>query len=233
MQEEEAQGVLASGHAALTQLGLASTTKLMTGFAGNRILARSEEGGADLLALGSSGRGLLNGAKLGSVGRKALTSAKCSVLIAKNAPSQGRPLTAVIATDHSQYANRCLEKLMSWNPKGIGRAVVTTVYPEQLLKSMTSLMNHFKADVSSWVKGELERNNAEFIRKFATVVPNCTGRVESGDVGDTLERVMKEEGADLLILGSQGHGFLERMFVGSISLDQAMSRSYSTLVVRA
>lgn len=233
LQEDDAKAVLSASHKAVQEAGLPCTSKLLTGFAANALLAHAEKEKVDVLALGSTGRGALQSALLGGVGRKALTSAKCSVLIAKKAPPAGRPLTAVFATDHSEYANRCLETFVSWQPKGIGRVVVTTVYPEQLVRSLSSLLTHFKADVSAWVKGELERNNDAALQKLAKVVPHGAGRVESGDVGDTLARVMQEEEADLLILGAQGHGFMERLFVGSISLDQAMGRPYSTLVVRA
>jgi hypothetical protein len=39
--------------------------------------------------------------------------------------------------------------------------------------------------------------------------------------------------ADLLILGAKGHGFLERITMGSVSLRQAIAGMYSTLILRA
>ena len=41
------------------------------------------------------------------------------------------------------------------------------------------------------------------------------------------------QNADLLVLGAQGHGFLERLTTGSVSLDQAVARPYSVIVMRA
>jgi nucleotide-binding universal stress UspA family protein len=233
MQEDEAQALLAQGEAELKQRGLACRTKLLVGLSANRIIAHAQESGGDLLALGSTGKGPIESVIVGSVGRKALISAQCSVLIAKKSVVADRPLTVVFATDHSAYANRCMEKLLSWRPKGIGRSVITTVYPEQLLKAMSTVMENFKADVSTWVRAELERNNAQLIQKLAPLGGEFKSRVESGRVGDTLERVMKEEQADLLVLGAQGHGFIERLTIGGVSLDQALRRPYSVLVLRA
>lgn len=233
MQEDEAKSILVAGQKDLKQIGLESTTKLLTGFSANRIVAHAEQTGADLLAIGSTGKGPVQAALVGSVCRKALVSAPCSILVAKKPVEPGRPLTVVFATDHSAYANRCLEKFVAWRPQGIGRVVVTTVYQEQLVKAMSSVIDHFKADVASWVRGELERSNAQLIQKLSSVIANCKSRVESGAVGDALEKVMKEEAADLLVVGAQGHGFLERVMIGSISLDQAIRRPYSTLVIRA
>jgi nucleotide-binding universal stress UspA family protein len=44
---------------------------------------------------------------------------------------------------------------------------------------------------------------------------------------------MQETHSELLVLGSQGHGFMERIALGSTSLEQAIKQPYSVLVVRA
>lgn len=232
MQEDEAKALLEQGQTELKRRGLACTVKLLTGFSANRLVDYAEESKADLLALGSSGKGRLESAITGSVGRKALIAAKCSVLISKKELPQSRPIKVVIATDHSKYANDCLQRFISWRPQGISEAVVVTVFPEQLLKAVASVMEHFKADVASWVKDELGRANNELIKKFAPLKTTFRSRVEPGPVGDILEKVMIEENADLLVLGAQGHGFVERLTVGSVSLDQATRRPYSVLVLR-
>ncbi|MCB1005297.1 MAG: universal stress protein [Acidimicrobiales bacterium] len=41
--------------------------------------------------------------------------------------------------------------------------------------------------------------------------------VESGDIGPTLCAVAAEQGADLLVVGSRGHGALRRALLGSVS----------------
>ena len=44
---------------------------------------------------------------------------------------------------------------------------------------------------------------------------------------------MAEEQADLLILGSHGHGALERLALGSVSFHQVVATPHNVLVVRA
>ncbi len=233
MVESEAKDLLNKVQRDLDHRGHPSTTKLLKGFSANAIIEHAENSGADLLALGSTGRGPIEGAILGSVGRKALTNAKCSVLIAKKEFKPGQKLKVVLATDHSDYANRCIQKLMAWHPRGISQVVVTTIYPAQFVKAMSSVMDNFKADLSGWVRKELDANNKAVIDQFATISIPGKSRVESGPVGDTLERVMAEEQADLLIVGAQGRGFMERLTIGSVSLDQAIRRPYSLLVIRS
>lgn len=196
-------------------------------------MAHAAEAKSDLLALGSSGKGPMEGALLGSVGRKALVSAGCSVLIARSCRPRKDGLTVVFATDHSAYAKRCLDTFVSRRPQGVARAVVTTVYPDQLIGAMSAVMSNFKADITSWVRGGLEKENAAAVSSLARLGIPCTSRVEAGSVGDTLERVMKEEQADVLVLGAQRRGFVDRVLIGSVSLDQALRRPYSVLVVRS
>jgi nucleotide-binding universal stress UspA family protein len=233
MQEEEADRLLSGGSSELAQQGLECKTTRLAGFSGNRIVKHASETKTDLLALGSSGKGAIESALLGSVGRKALLSAECSVLIAKDYQRKKQGLTIVVATDHSPYAKRCLEKFVSWRPQGVTRSVVVTVYPAQLVHAMTSVVSPLKGDVSSWVRSLLEKENEVAVSQLASLGGPCTSRVETGSVGDTLERVMKEEQADVLVLGAQGHGFIDRLLLGSVSLEQSLRRPYSTLVVRA
>lgn len=232
MQEDEANKLLSDGSAAVERLGLPTRRTLLTGFSANKIVAHVAGGKADLLALSCSEKSSLERALLGSVSRKALIGAECSVLIAKNYQRKEHGLTVVLATDHSLHAKRSIAKFLSWRPKGIARAVVLTVYPEQALSAMNAVMSNFKADVASWARKELAKENADVAKELATHGITCTSRVESGAVSETLARVMTEEKADLLVLGAQGRGFVDRVFLGSIALDQALGRPYSVLVVR-
>lgn len=237
MQEERGAKVLAETLAATKGRGFDSTTsEIKFGLIGNALIEPSKEsdaaGGQELLALGSSGKKPLEGVLVGSVSRKAVIGSPRSVLVAKEKLDPKRPINVVFATDHSPYAAKCLKTFAGWKPQGIGRLVLLTVFPEELVKAMTSVMDHFKGDVAGWLRRELEEANQKALEPFTTLGKERVSRVESGRVGDTIARVMREEKADLLVLGAQGHGFLDRLTVGSVSLDQVVSRPYSVLVVR-
>ena len=53
-----------------------------------------------------------------------------------------------------------------------------------------------------------------------------------GPVETAIETVMREEKADLLIVGAQGHGFLHRITAGSISFHFALRSPFHTLILR-
>lgn len=207
-------------------------THLALGFISNQLIDHTRQSGSDLLALGTSGKRPLEGVLIGSVSRKAILGCQKSVIVAKGAIPRGRPLTVVLATDHSPYADACLTQFAGWAPQGVGKIVIVTVFPEQLLKALSGIIDHFKADIASWVRDELHQANGKCLEPFKGLGCAATSRVESGPVGDTLARMMEEEQGDLLVLGAQGHGFLDRLTMGSISLDQVVSKPYSVLVLR-
>lgn len=245
IQEEKGAQILADTMALARGRGFAScSSRVELGLISNTLIARgagddpsAEEGVTcsldhDLLALGSSGKHPLEGVLIGSVSRKAVVGSRKSVLVAKQNLNPKRPMTVVFATDHSPYAAKCLTTFANWQPQGIGRLVLLTVFPEELVKAMTSVMDNFKADVAGWLRSELEEANQKELLLLENLVKDRVSRVESGRVNETIARIMGEEKADLLLLGAQGHGFLARLTVGSISLDQVVSRPYSVLVVR-
>ncbi len=234
MQEDNANELLAGTWKELQGRDFVEvTSNVLMGYLSNKLLDYCAQTSADVLAVASSDKGPVEGILIGSVTRKAVIAAPCSVLVSKRRVEPRRPLKVVLATDHSPYANKCIDTFVRWAPRGIGRVTVATVFPEQLVKAMTSVVENFKADVSDWVRAELERTNLEVIERLSGLGAECKSRVESGFVVETLERVMKEEDADLMVLGAQGHGFVERMTLGSVSLDQAVKKPYSVLIVRA
>lgn len=253
MQRTQAQQLLAAAQAQAKERGLPAKSHILVGFSSNKLQTFIEETKADLLAVGSSDKSAMQRVFLGSVARKAVIHAGCSVLIARasaasssgvssssvasshvNNRSTKRPLTAVLATDHSDYANRCFALLPRFLPRGIGRLIVTTIYPAQLVEAMRAIIPHFKANTEEWVQSELERSNQKLIATLDPLGCRCESRVIASEgVNDSIEKVVTEERADLLIVGAQGHSFVQRAMIGSVSLHQAMHQSKSVLVLRA
>jgi len=229
MQEEEGEKTLLNAKNDFEQRGLDVQTSLLSGFAANSLIEHAEKTGARLLALGSSGKGPLEGIIVGSTGRKTVIHSPCSVLIAKTPISHGGRLKVVLATDLSEYAGRCIEAFLSYEMKGIAEIVLTTVVPNQARFSS----DEAQKESGRWLRTELTSCLKEVGTNLEATKATVRPRIESGPVGDALERVMIEEKADLLIVGAQGHGFLHRLSIGSVSLEQAVRKPYSVLVIRA
>jgi nucleotide-binding universal stress UspA family protein len=188
---------------------------------------------ARLIAVGSSGKSPLRSFFMGSVGRGILIGAYQSILIARGGSAERGPVRAVLATDHSPYANRCIEALLRLAPRGISHLTVVTVFPKDKMEALLPFLPDFVLDPAEWVEQGLERRNREVIEKLKPLGCDAASRVEDGEVHDSLRKVMKDARADLLIPGAQGHGFVERVTLGSVSFHEAMSEPHSVLVLRA
>jgi hypothetical protein len=180
-------------------------------------------------------RSLWSPSFVGSVSRSLAISCDASVLIAKGKIPEGRKLKAVLATDHSDYSTRWIDRFLQMKPAGIGEIQVVTAYDiddheaEILHRNLPSLGGL----VDTWIEDRLCDRNCELIDKLTEAGYRAKCRVVKGDANDVIRRTMQDAQADLLIVGAQGHGFLERVLIGSVSLHQAVYEPYPGLIVRA
>lgn len=232
-QEVEARNILLRGAADFARVQITVKSKIITGFsAAKHIMAYADQSEADLIAIGSQAKGRVEGLMVGSVGRKLAIGARQSVLVAKGGSSLDGPITAVFATDHSEYANRYLEALLKFAPSGIQRLIVLTAFPKNLIGAMRGVMENFSIDVSTWVEEKLYEHNKSAIEKLRPLGWQFESRVMNAPVNDAIKQAMQEFNAQLLIVGAHGHGFFERMMLGSIALHQVVAEPHSVLILR-
>lgn len=207
------------------------TTSIRRGHVVNEILEEARQEKVDLIAVGS-GTTAMEAMLLGSVSRKLLTACPTSLLIAKDRPLGPGPLRAVLATDHSPYARRCIDALANLMPRGFGELTVLTAYPKQLVKVMQTVIEHFRADVDSWVEKNLAQENQRTADQLKSLHCAIKMRVLSGAADEAIQTAAIEADADLIILGAQGHGFIDRLLTGSISHRIAMTSDRHVLILR-
>lgn len=173
--------------------------------------------GADLVVAGSGQRGKWGSLFFGSV-TKALTSeARQSVLIGKQDVDPAAPITAVIATDHSAYADDCMERLLAWAPRGIARATVVTA------------VTHVEASDPDMLCAK----SMALSERLQAIGIDCDSVVEPGTPPELIDQMMQERGANLLIMGARGHGFWQRVWLGSVAHHQVVATPHNVLVLRA
>ena len=210
------------------------------------ILAHADATGADLIAINAprDNRGL-RPMLSGGVARALLLSARQSILVARPPCStQSRRLgmitrgvRAVLATDHSPYMNRCLERLLEFAPLGISQLTVLTAFPGGELSALRSYLPKIDVDPGDAVRERLEACNAAVLDRVSGLLrrtgATSASRVIDAPVDEAIAETMGDTGADLLILGAQGHSFWERLTLGSVSFQQVMTADYPVLVLRA
>lgn len=232
MLEESAKTLLKKATEACQKAGLANPRgEILHGFAANELLDYAQKNHPDLLAVGSEGWGNIGGLIAGSVGRKLTVSAKQSIFIYRK-PMNATGLRAVFATDHSEYAQQCLQRLVKFAPRQLKHVTVMTAYPKPMHTALSSITAPYKVDVSTWFEKQMAERNEQSAKALRTLGIQTDSRVISATPHEAIDQVMQESRADVLILGAQGHGFMERLTLGSISFHEAVSGKHNMLIVR-
>lgn len=236
LQERQAFGqrTLEEAQQALSALGVPSEVRLEQGSPSVCVLRVADEIEADLIVVGCSNKGRWGSLFFGSVSQAVVSGARRHLAVVKKAVPEDRPLTAVFATDHSEYADRCLEALLALRPKGIGRVHVLTANEidagtaAMLVRGLPELAD----DAEGWISEKLLARNQGLADRFTAQGIEASPMVIQGHPNDAIRQAMQETGADLLILGAQGRNFIERLTMGSVSYYQAVSEKHSVLILR-
>jgi nucleotide-binding universal stress UspA family protein len=213
--------------------GLQAKSKLVVGTPASVLIEEADALGADLIAVGAESKRTFAALYTGSVSRGVVLGAQQSVLIAKGPLKHTGPLTLLLATDHSEYCNRCIDRFLRLAPEGIAHVIVlaaTTLGEgeERLVSAGVP-----GGQIQSWIEEKFASMNEEVVAKLEKAGYSAESVVVRGHPNAVLSKAMKDFSADLLVLGAQGHGFLERLMVGSISLHQVVAEPHPVLLIRA
>lgn len=217
----------------LRQHGIKAEMQVLNGSPGELLLEISRSRQADLILMHMPQKGTVGGLFGARVARKLLMEADTSLLIHRSLvmaqPIRGQ---VVFATDHSPYAERCLQRLVEMKPQGLQRITVMTAYQRDLLSSLKPFVSQLRVDPGRWVEDKLHEENSRTIQKLEAAGWRCASEVREGNVHEAIEASMTQNNADLLILGAQGHGFVKRLTMGSVSLHEALYGRYPILLLR-
>ena len=199
----------------------------------SELLQRAEEIGADLIAVNGHEDSPLIAFLIGSTVRSLVLGAKQSVLLAKveETPADG-PVRAVLATDHSPYADRACEGLLRFWPRGLEHVTILSSYPEDRLKALEPMLPPLGISPTKALHDQLASKNEALAEKLRACCPSVETLVSHLPVHEAIAAAMLGARADLLILGARGHGFLERLTLGSVALQEALTLPHSVLILR-
>ncbi len=235
LQEKEGQQSLDQAAAVARDFQLPAEVSLKYGSTvANQLLQVAQNTQADLLAIGSRDESALGKMLIGSVGRKLVSSSPRSLCITRTELTQPKePLDAVFATDHSEYASRCVDTLLQLAPKGLRRLTIMTAYPREMVRSMRSFMPHVPTDITKWLEEGLNTQNQKIGERLKALGCEIQTKVMAQDPDSAIDETMQKTGSKLLIMGAQGHGFLERLTTGSHTFRQAVAGKHSVLILRS
>lgn len=226
--------VVKDAAASLEDKGVHCETFVLSGQAAGCLTDMAKDKGADLVVIGGPVRSLFEKFLTGSVSRDLAIGAAQSVLVGRRAPAAGG-LTVVFAHDHSEYCDRALEHFLAMKPQGIAKLLLVTAdTTDAAIVALTERdMPQIPGEAASTVKDFLAHRSESAKAKLAALGCPVESLVIEGDANTVLSHAMKEHRADLIVMGAKGHGFLERLFLGSIALHHVVREDYNVLLVRA
>ncbi len=219
---------------ALEKRGLTVSTILVPGSPRTEIAAQAKRWKADLVVVGSRGRGALQRVLLGSVAQAVVRRAPCSVEVVRP-PARGRAgrstMTILLATDGSEAS---LEA---------ARSVAGRPWPSGTRVHVVSVARSARTPADSWtIPSAMLKRFDEGARRAAKKATAAAARIfESAGIaaseavleGDPRKCLLGADPPDLLVVGSRGRHGLDRLLPGSVSEFVAVHAPCSVEVIRA
>jgi nucleotide-binding universal stress UspA family protein len=236
---ESAETLLQKESARLSKTFASVREELIVGHAAREITALAESENADLVALGARGMNALERFLLGSTSEKIVRHAPCSVLVARDSShaktpsgSDQQPLRFLIACDGSPATNESIETLSH---------LPLSDTAEVMLLSVHSLVTSCRADILQKMSAEWRRE-AELARAALDAaarqietagICNVSTRVEeASDVASEILQVAEHWNANIVMVGSNGKGAVDRFLLGSVSRRLIRHANGSIWIVR-
>jgi nucleotide-binding universal stress UspA family protein len=202
------------------------------------ILEQSANWPADLVIMGARGRRGLARILLGSVSQTVLLYGSCSTLIARR-PGGGadsnlqRVLVALDNSDHSRKALEWVAKLPWADSVEIKLVGVLNPLASGHADGFSAL---YKSD-SAQKKLKAVEHTQQFLMDSAktlsaAIANKTTTLVLEGAPGEQILKEASEWDAQLIVMGSRGHGGLTKLWLGSVSQEVVLQAPCPVEVIR-
>jgi nucleotide-binding universal stress UspA family protein len=191
---------------------------------GEAIQKTAQEENVSLIVMGAEGKGLVEGILLGSVSTEVLRHGETDLLLIRHQVLEGGK-------------EKGLEKFC---PNIFSRLLVTTDFSpaaKDAISMVKGLQGAFEILLVHVISSGEDFNEAakllNLIREELTEISrNVTVHVLEGDPAKEILNLAKKQDVSLLIMSSQGKGWLKQIRVGSVSFDVARQADRPVLVVR-
>ncbi|HEX6130847.1 MAG TPA: universal stress protein [Actinomycetota bacterium] len=189
----------------------------------------------DVVAIGAGSKGWLDRVLLGSVSSAVLHAAERSVLVVHRAPGAADRSPVVVGTDGSPDAAFALDVLTDLlDPAACELQVLSVAHmPTPTVGAGLGIgaAAVYTPELEEALREGAERHAAEAAATLRDRGFNVRDEVVMGSAGLQLLERSRDVGADLVVVGSRGHGAVERAVLGSVS-DTVARHAPAALVAR-
>ncbi len=229
---QESEATLAEAAKPLAEAGFVTSSLVVADRPADAIVALADEIGAELIVLGSRGRGQLASMLLGSVSAEVADRAATAVLVAR-APLVSKLLAA---TDGSPCWERVPSELAAWGAfrdmpcVALGVAPVASPAFDALVGLYTMGSETVQAQHEELVQHRGYATAAA--RQLSEAGIPAQAETLTGDPAHQITRRAREIGADLIVTGSRCLHGLDRWLLGSVGRNLLLHAPASVLIMR-
>jgi nucleotide-binding universal stress UspA family protein len=223
--------------AAATQLeagGLGVELEVREGRPASAIVEMASDLRADIVVLGSHGRGALASALLGSVSTEVVEHAPCAVLVARTTS-----VTRIVLADDGSAGATVARRFLA-SMTALHGAPVRVVTVQERTPSWYGWLVPEAADdtqaLESAVAADRERHaevGSDAVAELRAAGFTVESEPREGDGAHEILRSAASFGADLVVTGTRGRTGLARLLLGSVARKLVQHAPCSVLVVRA
>jgi len=213
--------------------GIPTEVCLATGNVVRHILERAHTVSADLIVLGTHGRGGFEHLVLGSVTEKVLRKAPCPVLTVPPGadPVPSAPFSSILcAVDFSEASAEAFKTARALARRGGSQLALLHVVEWPIAHVMSS---DSVGDLRRGLEAHAERELAAFVRQHAPSDGEATAVVRTGSSKKEILDFARAQSVDLIVVGITGRGAVDVAVLGSIAHAVIRGAQCPVLTVRA
>lgn len=204
------------------------------GRAASAIVDEARAWDADLIVVGSRGRGVWRSMLLGSVSAEVVDHAACPVLVVR-----GPSISPILfADDGSEGARRAEAVLARWPfARGSRVDVLSVVRPSKeaplrLPADAPAEFVNLTLDVLDASYANAHRIAEEAAFRLGTTGIEARADVAGGDPAESIIDAASDRGVGLIVMGTRGHGGITGLLLGSVARNVLLHAHCSVLIVR-
>lgn len=222
---------LQASKSALTAPGRTIETALVTGRPADVIVGEAKRLQADLIVLGSHGRGAVASALLGSVANEVVDHSPCPVLVSRTEKID----RVVLAHDGTDGARQAEAVLLTWpflRDKPVHVVSAWSIAPGYTAMDPMGgafISGELYTQLIDEVSGQSKRVLSDVMQRLKAEGVRVTGEVREAPAADAI--VVAAARAELIVMGTRGHTTLERFLLGSVARRVLHRATCSVLVV--